>query len=283
MKCRHFLNDSAIILLSLWIACPSGVWALKETNQPISAAVAQEIAVGQQIHSTILSSFYPYTDPKVVSYVEEVGQKLTEHSERQEIPYNFTVLYNDKIYATSAPGGFIYITTGMLFFLENESQLAAVLAHEIGELQENETQNIKERKAISGMARAGAMVAPLFGPFGMLASLGLAAIHQAAQPKPPKPDEKLMRSDKRALHYMLEAQQDPQGMIDVFYKFLNAKKEITPYFYDYYQSRPITLERFNALQKEFSKLSINEKNFETNWQTYQSVTKGIREIYKQNP
>lgn len=270
----------AVILLSLFIACPSSSWASKETSQPISASVAQEIAVGQQIHSTILSSFYPYTDPQVVSYVEEVGEGLIKHCERREIPYQFTVLYNDKIYATSAPGGFIYITTGMLFFLENESQLAAVLAHEIGELQEKEP-STKDRRTISNVARAGAMVAPLFGPFGILASLGLVAIHQASQPKPPKTDEKLMRADKRALQYMLEAQQDPQGMIDVLYKFLNAKKEITPYFYDYYQSRPITMERFNAVQKEFSKLSIRERDFETNWQGYQSVTKGIREIYKQ--
>lgn len=243
---------------------------------------SQERAIGEQIHATILQSFYPYTDPKVVGYVNQIGDSLAQQSERRELSYQFTILYSDKIYASSAPGGFVYVTTGMLYFLENESELAAVLAHEIGELQFHNPQIAADgRKLLDTIARGGAMVGPAFGPIGMLAAVGLVALSTVSQPHEILPEEKLIRADAKALHYMLWAGQDPQGLVDVFYKFLRADNEVLPYFYDYYQSRPITEARFAALNETFSALPLQDQSFHTHREIYQEVTKGIREMYRQ--
>lgn len=244
-------------------------------------ADAQELAVGQQINNAILRSFYPYTDPKVVEYVNGLGESLMKYSER-DLSYRFTILYSDKIYATSAPGGFVYVTTGMLYFLDNEAELAGVLAHEIAELQfRNVNIEADSRKVLDAITKGGVMVGPAFGPIGALAAVGLAALNQVSQPREMQPEEKLIRADRKALSYMAQAGHDPQGLVDVFYKILRADNEVIPYFYDYYQSRPISEGRFLALNETFSQLPIQEKSFSTNREMYQEVTKGIREMYRQ--
>lgn len=251
----------------------------KNAVSDLSASAAQEVAIGQQIHSQILSSFYPYTDKKVTEYVARVGDSLAEHARREEIPYRFTVLYSDKIYAASAPGGFVYLTTGMLYFLENEAELAAVMAHEIAQIQYKDPQLSQTRKVLESVTRGGAMVAPAFGSIGALAALGLAVVNNMALAKVPM-EKRLMRADARAFKYMTEAGYDPQGMIDLFYKFLNAKNEIIPYFYDYYQSRPITEGRVQAMQKAFEKLPLDGKSFDTHRQAYQETMRDVAELYK---
>lgn len=277
---RRFLSFllAALFLLG---GSPLSYAKKKEAKNSLSPQIAEEIAIGEQIHAAIISNFYTYTDPKVVDYVTKIGNSLAAQSERTELPYHFTVLYNDKIYAASAPGGFVYVTTGMLYFIENEAQLAAVLAHEIGELQYKDPKNSRSRKILAEVSKGGAVVASAFGPFGALAAIGLVGVNAAAQPRAVTMEQRTIRADKKALQYMVQAGEDPQGMIDLLYKFLNAKPEIAPYFYDYYQSRPITTQRFKSIEKEFGNLSMEGKDFSANRDLYQEMTKGVREIYKQ--
>ncbi|MDD3295609.1 MAG: M48 family metalloprotease, partial [Geobacteraceae bacterium] len=122
-----------------------------------------EKAVGAAIHREILASFYPYTDPKVVRYVTDLGRSLAAHAKRHDLDYCFTILYSEKIYATSAPGGYVYVTTGMLNFLQNEAELAAVLAHEIGELQQADRRFTKSDDVIGAATKTGSAIAPMFG------------------------------------------------------------------------------------------------------------------------
>ncbi len=241
-----------------------------------------EQVVGEQIHQQILASFYPYTDPKVVRYVNDIGHKLAAHAQRKKLEYQFTILYNEKIYATSAPGGYIYITTGMMNFLQSEAELAAVLAHEIGEVQCPDPR-FSNHEIINSAIQAGASIAPMFGPFGSLASLGLVLFQAYNEGSKKTPEERLLASDAAALRYLVESGYDPQALINVQENFLRAEKALTPYFYDYYQSRPITEKRMKALAKGFEKLSLAEKELTTAPAEYQEMTRGIREIYKTTP
>ncbi len=245
----------------------------------ISKSAAEEVAIGEQINATIMSSFYPYTEPRVVNYVNKIGGELAAHSGRK-LPYRFTLLYSDKIYATSAPGGFIYLTTGMLYFLENEAELAAVMAHEIGELQYQDPKLSRSRKVLDAVTKGGGLVAPAFGGIGMLALIGLVGVNMAANKQGPSAEQKLSKADGLALHYMVNSGYDPQGMMDLLYKFLSAKNEVIPFFFDYAKSRPITEQRFHALQKEFSKLPLQEKTLSVNRKEYKEMIAGVAEIYQ---
>jgi len=239
-----------------------------------------EHAVGAEIHREILSRFYPYTDSKVVRYINEIGQGIGCHAKRQDLVYRFTILYDEKIYATSAPGGYIYLTTGMLNFLQNEAELASVLAHEIGRLQYKDPRFTQSDDVLNAATQAGASIAPMFGPIGSLASLGLVLLQAYVDSTQRTPEQLLVESDQRAMNYLLAAGYDPQALMDTLEYFLKAGEKTVPLFYDYYQSRPITEERILAVRRNFQKLPLSEKSLQTRPFEYQEVTKGVREIYK---
>lgn len=266
-----------LFLISLQ-ACSSTKSNIENAVDPLSPE-AQELALGREMHSEILSKFYAYTEPRVVAYVEKIGESLAKEAERQELDYKFTILYNDKIYAASSPGGYVYITTGMINFLDNESELAGVIAHEVGQLQYRMRKSTTGRKTLDSITKTGTMIGPFFGQFGALASLGLTAVNAAVTASDPDAKDKLEQADFLALTYMVKAGYDPQSLIDVMHKFLNADKEQHAYFHEYYQSRPITEARFKMIETEFAKLPIQGRSFETNFETYQKLTKGIRQIY----
>lgn len=281
----NFLKAAVLFLTPIFIlgGCASVTDKDKTGLTPQGKSKTQEQIVGEQIHQQILASFYPYTDPKVVQYVNEVGRHLAAYAKRKNFEYVFTILYNEKIYATSAPGGYVYVTTGMINFLQTEAELAAVLAHEIGELQYADPRFSNKDEMIGAATQAGALIAPMFGPFGSLAGLGLALVQAYNESSHRTPEERLLESDRVALHYLLKAGYDPQALLDVQKHFLQAEKAMTPYFYDYYQSRPITEKRMAGLTEIFGKLPLSEKNLTTDAVEYQTMTQGIREIYKNAP
>jgi predicted Zn-dependent protease len=93
---------------------------------------AQEIQLGQQLDAEVRREMGVYNDPALQQYVERVGMSLARVSERPNLPWHFTVVDVPAVNAFALPGGYIYITRGILPFLNDEAQLAGVLGHEIG-------------------------------------------------------------------------------------------------------------------------------------------------------
>ncbi len=75
-----------------------------------------------------------YTDPFVTNYINDIGQTLVKHSKRNKIPYTFKVVDTKDVNAYAVPGGFIYINLGLIRAAQTESELAFVIAHEIGHI-----------------------------------------------------------------------------------------------------------------------------------------------------
>ena len=92
----------------------------------------QELAMGKQAHNSIMKQKKPLRNAKIQAYVNNIGQQLAKQSHRKEIRYTFTVLDDPSVNAFALPGGYIYITTGIMAYLNSEGELAGVLGHEIG-------------------------------------------------------------------------------------------------------------------------------------------------------
>ena len=92
----------------------------------------QEISLGRRYSSEIVKQMPVYEDPQLADLVQRVGEQLASHSHRPDLYYRFTVLDSTTVNAFALPGGYIYITRGMLAYLNSEAELAAVLGHEIG-------------------------------------------------------------------------------------------------------------------------------------------------------
>ena len=96
---------------------------------------AQEKAVGRKAHPQILGELGPrYEDEELQTYVNSVGQLLARTTERRDLEYTFTVVDSDTVNAFAVPGGYIYITRGLLALFGDEAELAGVLGHELGHI-----------------------------------------------------------------------------------------------------------------------------------------------------
>lgn len=274
----------ALMLCLAWLlGCAGGPARQKETGSFSDHSVAyfdqREIEMGRQIHQAIVSSFRIYTEPRLVRYVRSVGRSVARRAKGRKFDYQFTILYDARVYATEAPGGYVYITTGFLNFLQNEAELASLLAQEVALLQFRSPRFSNSRKMLRMAAQTGAVAAPFFGPFGTLAATGLVLLHSFAEAKEGDVAAKMERVDRMVLRYLVEAGQDPQGYLDLVGRLLNPGPAWSPYSYDYLSSHPVTLQRVQSLIGEFEKLPLEDESFDTKRSRYLEITKGVREIY----
>lgn len=93
---------------------------------------AQEIQLGREADQQVRAEMGLYDDPELQRYVSNIGQRLAKASERPDLPWQFAVVDEPAVNAFALPGGFIYLTRGIMAFLHTEEQLAGVLGHEIG-------------------------------------------------------------------------------------------------------------------------------------------------------
>lgn len=122
----------------------------------------EEYYIGRAVSATILSQYEVYTDPKANTYLNTVGQVLTLSSSLPETfsGYHFTLIESDEINAFAAPGGFIFVTSGLYNSLENEEQLAGVLAHEIAHVSlQHGVRSIKKSNLTQAFAIIGSETA----------------------------------------------------------------------------------------------------------------------------
>jgi predicted Zn-dependent protease len=119
-----------------------------------------EIRIGRREHSKILRSFGgEYKDEVIANYVTKIGNQLAAKSELPNIKWTFTVLNSPIINALALPGGYIYVTRGLMALASNEAELAGVLAHEIGHVTARHT---AQRYSSSMLAGGVSIAASIF-------------------------------------------------------------------------------------------------------------------------
>ncbi len=138
---------------------------------------SEEVELGRRNDRQILAELGLYPDPELATYVQDLGARLAADSERPELPWSFRVLDDPVVNAFALPGGFIYVTRGILGHLSSEAELAGVLGHEIGHVTARHSMNQLSKQQLAGIGLGlGAAVAPeIAGALGDIAgtSLGL--------------------------------------------------------------------------------------------------------------
>jgi predicted Zn-dependent protease len=173
---------------------------------------AQEIAMGREADAQIVAQLGLVDDPALQGWVNGIGQRLAAKSERPGLPWSFKVIDDPMVNAFALPGGYIYVTRGILGHLKSEAELAAVLGHEIGHVtaQHGVNQMSKAQLATGGLL-VGTILAPEAGQaVGQVAQAGLGVLFL----KYGRDDER--QADDLGLRYMVNGGFETREMPAVF-------------------------------------------------------------------
>jgi predicted Zn-dependent protease len=193
--------------VAFWSACATNPVTGKREVSLMSEA--QEIAYGQQADPEIRREMGVYDDDTLQRYVRDIGNRLAQLSHRPNLPWTFTIVDHQAVNAFALPGGFIYITRGILPYLDDEAELAGVLGHEIAHVTARHAAQQSTRSGLGGIGLAvlGVFV-PATQPFGELTSAALSL----AFLKYGRDDER--ESDRIGMEYAARGGWDPAGVPD---------------------------------------------------------------------
>jgi predicted Zn-dependent protease len=182
--------------------------------QYTSMTPQDEVRIGRQEHPRVLAEFGGEAkEPKARAYVQEIGQKMKAVSELAQQPFTFTLLDSDMVNAFALPGGYVYVTRGLLALADDEAELAGVLGHEVGHVTARHTAQRYDRAMLGQL---GAIAATIAG--GILAGEAGAQLGQAVGGTLATAyvqgfsREQELEADRLGIRYLARAGYDPMAM-----------------------------------------------------------------------
>lgn len=208
-----------------------------------------EKRIGQETKRQILEQYTVLESTPVAAYVNEIGQSLATVSDRPTIDYEFTVLDHDLINAFAAPGGYIFVTRGLLEHIDDEDELAMVLGHEIAHVAAlHGVQMIQKEMGQNALTILGTIGAALVaGPEAMImvsqtgnlfSSLYLLGYSR----------EKELEADNLGLQYMLRAEYDPTAALSFLKELGKGDTDVVAGWDLYFRTHPTTTERIDIIE-----------------------------------
>jgi predicted Zn-dependent protease len=202
----------------------------------------EEVRMGQELAVEVEKEFTIYRDPAVTAYVQSVGDRVARVSDRTDIEYRFAVIEKDELNAFAMPGGYIYIYTGLMKDLDDEAQLAAVLAHEVGHVTARHATErltaIYGYQILAGLVLGenpnfwAGLVADVFSTTGMLAYSR----------------QNEYEADRLGTAYAGAAGYDPRGMTDLLGKLAGMQEREPSKLEELLATHPPTSERLSRAE-----------------------------------
>lgn len=207
---RRFLPLLALLLaatVAAGMVTACAVNPVSGRGEFVLLSEAQEIELGRRNDPQIRREYGVYEDANLRAYVQRVGERLAQVSHRPELIYRFTVLDSADVNAFALPGGYIYITRGILAYLNSEAELAAVLGHELGHVTARHAVR-QYTAAVSASILAQILVPHSGAGQDLLNILGNALLAGYGR-------EHELESDRLGAEYLARAGYDPDAMIAV--------------------------------------------------------------------
>ena len=223
---------------------------------------AQEYYIGRAVGASLLSKYRPYTDAKANAYVNEVGQALAMFSDMPQTygGYHFLIVDSTDINAFAAPGGLIFITRGLLRCCSGENALAAVLAHEIGHVQNKDAlRAIKRSRVTEALTVIGGETAKHAAgrDLSQLSTLFADSIGDIMSTMVNNGYSRTLeyQADKTAITILTRTGYNPSGLPDML---TEMQKRLKPGGLDFAKTHPAPADRISQLASLARVAEINE-------------------------
>jgi len=202
---------------------------------------SQEIALGKESHPEVLREFGEVEDPALQEYLSGVGLEIAKVSHRPSLPWKFTVVDSPVVNAFAIPGGFIYLTRGILAYMNNEAEMAGVLGHEIGHVTARHSVTQLSQQQLLGLGLGlGSVFSSRFRRVSGLAEMGLGVLML----KYSRDHER--ESDQLGIRYMSQAGYDPSQMSRFFQVFVGLDENQGEAIPNWLSSHPAPPDRIEA-------------------------------------
>ena len=225
----------------------------------------QEIAMGREAAQQAAQQIGLYEDAELQAYVSQLGKRLAADSERPNLPWSFQVVDDPSVNAFALPGGYIFVTRGLMTHLTSEAELVSVLGHEIGHVtgRHSVEQMSKAQIAQIGLM-AGMILQPELANYGDLAQTGLGLLFL----KYGRDDER--EADDLGLRYLVNENYDPREMPGVFETLRRVSERETkggrvPGWLSTHPTPENRIERISSqvasLNRDFSRATVGRERY----------------------
>jgi len=233
----------AALFLSLIAACTVNP-ATGEKQFTGLLPESEESSLGASENAKVKETYGDFMTGPVADYVSRVGQKVAANTERPDVQYKFQVLDSPIVNAFAVPGGYIYISRGLIELANNEAELAAVMAHEIGHITARHAATRMSQGALVGLGAALLSVVTGSDSVGQLANVGSDLYIKSYS------RDQEDQADELGVRYLSRAGYDPKAMATFLTSLDNQTKldqkiagKSADEGFNYFSTHPVTSSR----------------------------------------
>ena len=243
---------------------------------PLTLDDLSEIREGEKNHELILQEYTLFESPNLETYVNTVAANIAAVSTRPHLPYKVILLDDDDVNIFGGPGGHIYMTRGMVNFVESEAELAGMLAHEIGHISAYEYANIPQLSRLkqlhTALLKGSEIARDSIGTYGTAFHYGMKGIDRAAPIIAQRyGNDQEVEADKKAIEYLLAAGYDPRGLESFADRLAKVQMQDVGRFVILLNTHPPFQVRRDRLTEKVSDLDLNEGEIEFQKDTLNEV------------
>jgi predicted Zn-dependent protease len=209
----------------------------------------QEIQIGRQVESQVAKTYGFVNDPAKTQYVRTIGLRLARVSERPTLPWTYHIVQDSSVNAFAAPGGFVFVTKGLLPFVKSEDELAFVLGHETTHIAHRHAVDLAQ-KEMELQLGATLITRIFFG--GDMTAYQLSRIGSALLGAKYSRDKEY-EADHYGVIYTKKAGWDPRAAV-AFFERLRGLEQKPGVLGTAFASHPPTPDRIRAVRDELRQM-----------------------------
>ena len=279
MKKLYFSAEITLLFIALYLAVSCAVNPVTGKRQLMLMSEEQEIQLGNSYDPQVIATFGEYPDKNLQAFCQSRGEEIGKISHRPNLNYHVKVLDSPVVNAFAVPGGYIYITRGIMAQLNNEAELMGVMSHEIGHVAARHTVAQQSKQTIGQILLIGGMIASeKFAEYAGYAMQGMQLLFLRFS----RDDER--EADRLGVEYSSKLGYDAHKMAD-FFKVLSKMtlSESEGGIPTFLSTHPDPGDRYNSVNEKATEwqTKLDRPDWKVNQDSYLQMINGI--VYGEDP